>query len=284
VARREDSAVRGAEARSRIIVRALRMVLRPLARFLIAEQIPLAAAVELLKSSLVEEAEGRFALPDKPLSHSRVSLLTGVHRKDVKRLRSAAESGARKPLPTSLSARLIADWNALPRFLDEAGRPLPLHRSSASGSPSIRDLTQTAGQEIRPQATVDEWLRQGVVVIDEENRIRLNQDAFVPEGDLEEKAHFFGRNLGEHIAACAENMSGQSRPQLDQAVYYSGLTQTSAERLEQRARELAVSALRTLNREAHELQEGDRARADAVHRIHFGAYFHRGEVEPGEGQ
>src|SRR5262249_29631511 len=255
------------------------MVLRPLARFLISEQIPLAAAVELLKSSLVEEAERRFALPEKPQSHSRISLLTGVHRKDVRRLRSAVRGTARRPLRTSLTARLIADWNARPEFLDEDGRPLPLHRSSARGRPSIRDLTETAGKEIRPQATVDEWLRQGIVVIDEENRIRLNQDAFVPEGDFEEKAHFFGRNLGEHIAACAENMAGDSRPQLDQAVYYGGLTEASAARIEERARELAMSVLRTLNREANALQERDHARPDAVHRSHFGAYSHRVRIE-----
>ncbi len=258
------------------------MVLRPLARFLIAEQLPLAAVVELLKSCLVEAAERWFALPDKPQSDSRISLITGVHRKDVKRLRSAKEGRAGKPLPTSLSARLIADWNALPRFIDAEGRPLPLHRWAASGSPSIRDLTESAGQEIRPQATVDEWLRQGIVVIDGDNRIRLNQAAFVPDGDLEEKAHFFGRNLGEHIAACAENMSGESPPQLDQAVYYSGLTRESAAQLEHRARELAIAALRDLNREANALQQRDRARSDAFHRIHFGSYFHRGEGELGE--
>jgi uncharacterized protein DUF6502 len=281
VTSRGNPGIRGAAARSRIILRALRMVLRPLARFLISEQIPLAATVELLKSSLVEEAECRFALPHKPQSDSRISLLTGVHRKDVKRLRSAAQGTASRPLRASLTARLIADWNARPEFLDEEGKPLRLYRSSARGRPSIRDLTETAGKEIRPRATVDEWLRQGIVVIEEDDRIRLNQDAFVPEGDFEEKAHFFGRNLGEHIAACAENMSGDSRPLLDQSVYYGGLTEASAARIEERARELAMSALRTLNREANALQERDHARSEAVHRIHFGAYFHRARIEPG---
>ena len=66
---------------------------------------------------------------------------------------------------------------------------------------------------------------------------------------------------------------------LDQGVYYSGLTARSAERLEARARELAMDALRTLNREAHALQESDRAREDASRRIHFGAYFHRASSE-----
>ena len=270
--------------RSVLVLRAVRAILRPLARFLIHEQIPLSAVVEMLKSTLTEEAERGFALPGKPLSDSRVSLLTGVHRKDVKRLRAAEDELAGSRFSVSLSARLIADWNALPEFQDENGDPLPLYRNSSRGRPSVRDLTETAGRDIRPQATIDEWLRQGVVEIDEQNRIRLKRDAFVPEHDFEERLGFFGRNLAEHLATSVRNMRGEDEPLLEQAVYYSGLTRASAERLEGRARELAMDALRALNREANALQTADSGRSDAAERIHFGAYFHRADAsaEPGD--
>ncbi len=271
--------------RSRAVLRAVRSILRPLARFLISEQIPLAAVVEMLKSTLTEEAEKGFALPDKPPSDSRISLLTGVHRKDVRRLRALDEQlGEASELRTSLSARLIADWNALPEFVDDEGIPLPLYRNASRGRPSVRDLAETAGTDIRPQATIDEWLRQGIVEIDDENRIRLKQDAFVPEHDFEEKMQFFERNLAEHLAASVSNMSGEREPFLDQAVYYAGISAASAERLARRARELAMRALRTLNREASALQTADRGRDDAKERVHFGAYFHRAreDARPGD--
>ena len=238
----------------------------------------------MLKSTLIEEAERSFVLPDKPLSASRISLLTGVHRKDVKRLREQDTGEADDAtLPISLAARLIADWNALPEFLDQDGHPLPLYRSGSRGRPSVRDLTETAGRDIRPRATIDEWLRQGIVEIDNENRIRLKLDAFVPEHDFDEKAQFFARNLAEHLATSVRNMSAEHDPQLDQAVFYSGLRPESADALTKRTREIAMRGLRTLNREARELQTADQGRTGADHRIHFGAYFHRAknDSEPG---
>ena len=44
--------------------------------------------VNLLKEVFVEVAEREFRLDGKPPSDSRINLLTGVHRKDVRRLRS----------------------------------------------------------------------------------------------------------------------------------------------------------------------------------------------------
>jgi hypothetical protein len=260
------------------------MLLRPLLRLLIAEQVLFASFAELVKSVYVEMAVTHFRLPDKPVSDSRVTLLTGVHRKDVRRLRAQAEGRAPlRPVP-SLGARLVADWNALPRFLDAQGRPLPLHLHSSRGRPSMRDLAETAGRDIRPGAIVDEWLRQGVVTVDEEERVHLVHGAFVPERGYAEKADFFGRNLGAHVAAGAHNLLGEGPPLLDQGVYYGGLSEDSAEYLAERARALAMEALRTLNREAHQLQEADRNRRDNVHRIHFGAYFLREREEEDEAE
>ncbi len=263
------------EARRDLLLEAVRVVLRPLARLHIREQVPFPVLSELLKSTFVEEAERGFRLPDKDLSDSRITLLTGVHRKDVKRLRAEAGAEGKTEARVSLGAQLIADWNALPQFLDAGGRPVPLYRNSTRGRPSVRDLTETAGQDIRPQAIIDEWLRQGVIVIDDQNRVCLKHDAFVPEHDFEEKVQFFGRNLGTHAATSAHNIRNEGPPLLDQAVYYGGLSDDSATRLARRARELAMRALRTLNREAHELQRSDEGKANAAHRIHFGAYFHR---------
>ena len=52
----------------------------------------------------------------------------------------------------------------------------------------MRDLVETAGRDIRPQATVDEWLRQGVAELDAENRFRT-------------VAHLFGQGGGGRLAA-----------------------------------------------------------------------------------
>jgi hypothetical protein len=250
----------------------LRRLLRPLVRFLIAEQLTFPRIDALLRSLYVEVADEQFPLRDKEPSASRAALLTGIHRREVKRLREAGAAEDPEPESLSLSARLIANWNAMPRFLDPDGEPLPLARSSRRDGPSLRDLAETVGQDIRPQAILDEWLRLGVVEIDDEGRVRLRAGSFVAESGFEEKAGFFGRTVGAHLAAAGRNVRGEGTASFDQVVYYGDLRPESVEKLARRARELGMRALRDWNREAAELQDADEGRPGACHRIQFGAY------------
>ncbi|HKJ23568.1 MAG TPA: DUF6502 family protein [Myxococcota bacterium] len=266
------------EARQRTLVRAVRRVLWPLVRFLIAEQVPFPRMASLLRLLYVEVADSEFRLPDKPQSTSRIALLTGVHRREVKRLREAAGGEIIEPESVSLSARLIADWNALPQFLDDDGEPRPLTRSSRRPGPSLRELAETAGQDIRPQAILDEWLRLGVVELDDEGRVRLCRGSFVAESGFEEKADFFGRTVGTHLDAASRNVRGEGTPRFDQVVFYGNLRPESVETLRGLARDLGMRALRDWNREAAKLQEADAGAPDATVRVQFGAYATEGSV------
>jgi hypothetical protein len=74
-----------------LAAQAVALVLRPLARLMIDHGLQLPSVVELLKQALVNEAAGAYGLADKASTDTRIALLTGVHRKDVKRLRSASD-------------------------------------------------------------------------------------------------------------------------------------------------------------------------------------------------
>ena len=73
-----------------LAAQAIASVLRPLARLMIDHGLQLHPMVELLKQALVDEAAVAYGLADKGSSDTRIALLTGVHRKDVKRLRETA--------------------------------------------------------------------------------------------------------------------------------------------------------------------------------------------------
>lgn len=279
-----ESQVRAGWDRQRVLVRALRRLLRPLVRFLIAHQVTLPMLHDLLRSLYVEVADSDFRLPDKEQSVSRLALLTGIHRREAKRLRDGPSYDDAVPEAVSLSAKLIANWNALPRFLDDAGEPVPLNRSSRRSGPSLRDLAETVGQDIRPQAILDEWQRLGVVDVDERGRIRLRRGSFVAQSGFEEKAEFFGRTVGAHLDAASRNLQGEEPAMFDQVVYYGGLRPESVRRLAERARELGMKALRQWNREAAVLQDADEGADGATERIHFGAYAALEREDPTEGE
>ena len=71
-------------APSNIVIQAIRGVLKPLVRFMLSQGLTYTILIDLLKSIYVEVALKEFTLEKKRQTDSRISLLTGVHRKDVK--------------------------------------------------------------------------------------------------------------------------------------------------------------------------------------------------------
>lgn len=250
-------------------------LLRPLVRLLVQRGITFPALTNLLRELYVNVAEYDFALPGKEQTDSRVSLLTGIHRKEVRRLRGAGAPVSQVPATVSRTGRIIARWVAAPEFTDGEGRPLPLPRSAEGDAPSFESLVEGVTKDVRPRAVLDEWLDRGVAVLDERGRVRLLEAAYLPRGGAEPQLYYFGRNLHDHLAAAAENIAGPSPRFFERAVHYDGLSEALAAQLEARSREIAMGALKQANAEAHAACADD---AGGRHRWNFGIYIYREDV------
>ena len=290
------------------LVKALRQALRPLLRVMLARGITLPYITELIKTLLVEVAERDFRLDGKPVTDSRISLLSGVHRKDVNRLRrendAAADDVDRAPTVVSLGAQLVAQWLGNPQFLDAEGQPLPLPRNISEGGPqSFEALVTGINNDIRSRVVLDEWLRLGVVKIDDQRRVCLNTQAFVPARGFDEKAFYFGHNLHDHAAAAAHNLLGQEPPFLERSLHFDGLSADAVAELAAQSKKLGMQALVAVNkaavaRESRESREAlglreavesgaenadtpaDAASAAPLQRMTFGIYFYSGPAAP----
>jgi hypothetical protein len=175
----------------------------------------------------------------------------------------------------SLGAQLVGRWIGLPKYLDAEGNPAILPRlASVGGELSFEGLVESVSKDIRPRAVLDEWQRLGIARVDDQDRVRLNVDAFVPETGFDEKAYFFGRNVRDHLAACAHNLEGAQAPMLERSVFYDQLTRESVAQLDELSKMLAMQALQAVNREALELQKQDAGKAGTRHRMNFGVYFY----------
>ncbi|UHC15261.1 DUF6502 family protein [Methylobacterium currus] len=252
----------------------LARLLRPLVRLFVRSGITFPALTDLLRELYVNVAEYDFALPGKDQTDSRVSLLTGIHRKEVRRLRGAGAPVSAVPAAVSRTSRIIARWVAAPDFTEADGRPKPLKRAAETG-PSFESLVASVTRDLRPRAVLDEWLDRGLVTLDAEERIVLAEAAFVPSGGGSQQLYYFGRNLHDHIAAAVTNILEEKPRFLERAVHYDGLSPELARRLEGRAREIAMEALQQANREAHAACETDPG-GDA--RWNFGIYIYAEEA------
>jgi len=169
--------------------------------------------------------------------------------------------------------------------MNREGRPRALAWGSGTGKePTFDDLVSSVSRDIRPRAILDELLRLGVVRVDENNRVWLDTDAYVPAAGFDEKAFFFGRNLHDHVATAARNLSGVAPPLLERSVYYGGLTRESTVELAKLAARTGMEALQAVNRRAIELKKRDAGKRAARHRMSFGAYFYEADTALEEAQ
>lgn len=258
---------------SPVLVHALRRVLRPLVRLMLATGITFPFLADLLKGLFVEVAREDFRLDDKPPSDSRISLLSGVHRKDVRRLREAgAEGEAALPQQMSFGAQLVAAW--LAQAVDADGHARPLPRLVGAGNASFEDLVSGQSKDIRARVVLDEWLRLGIVRLDEADRVVLNTEAFVPRAGLDEKLYFFALNLHDHLAAAVENLSGAAAPWLERCVFYDALSAQNVEKLHAQARNVGGDLLKGLSGAAQAMEARDAQTQETRHRFTCGIYFY----------
>lgn len=263
----------------RSLTAAVRRLLRPLVKLLLNYSVQYPALASLLKLTYVEVATA-MPVDGKPQTDSRISLLTGIHRLDVKRLRNEIVSGNEgPPMSVSLGAQIVARWTAYNEYLDNKGRPLPLHRlASVGGAMSFESLVRSVSKDIRPRVVLDEWLRLGIAQIDNLGRVVLVTDAFVPSHGLDEKLFYLGKNVHDHVAACAHNLTQpDAPPQLERSVYYDRLSKDSTLILSAYARQLSSQAMQAFNQKAMELQEHDHQHADSHYRVTYGQYFHQAD-------
>jgi len=266
------------------LVQALRRMLRPMVKLMLARGITYPYLADLLKALFVDVADKDFRLAPKPPTDGRVSLISGVHRKEVNRLRQEMASDAEiVPSVVSLGAQLVAVWLGSPQYLDENNCPKPLARFvSDGGAMSFEALIAGVNSDIRPRVVLDEWLRLGLVRFDEEHRVCLNVAAFIPAEGFDDKAFYFGHNLHDHMAAAAHNLMGAGTPFLERTVHYDELSTHSIATLAAQSGKFGMQALLAINKSAMALEAVDANDTSPRQRMTFGIYFYSEPSTPGK--
>ena len=268
-------------AKAAIVLDQVLRVMRPLARLLIRSGVPYQAFATALKHIFVDAARAELASRSMAQTDSAVTLLSGVHRRDVRNFsRPASSRKAEEEPPRSLPAEVIARWMSDPAFLDMNHSPRLLVRSTEGAAGSFDALVEGVSRDIRPRAMLDELLRLGAAR-EEEGGIRLLGTGFAPRQDFEELSRLFADNLGDHAAAAVANLQGE-RNFLEQSVFVDEITENSAARLQKVSVQAWKEAFRTVMEEAQARFDDDAVSADASqrrHRARFGVYFYTDREE-----
>jgi hypothetical protein len=237
---------------------ALADLLAPLARAIVAQGSTLGSVTESMKRAMLNaaiEAEGSAA------TDSRISVITGLHRKDVRRLRSDSCPGTGRKSANRM-ALLIGHWTAAPEFQDQHGHPRPLARNDDETGPGFNELVRRVRLDAAPGTILKTLIDQGAVQQTVDDRFELAAHALLPVAGSDELVAAYHATLSAHLTTATHNFlaGAEDTRHFDRILRYSHLSEASIAELEALASTQAQQLLETLNRRAQELQQDDTKR------------------------
>jgi uncharacterized protein DUF6502 len=114
----------------------------------------------------------------KPASDVRVGLALGLHRNEVRRIRSSKEElSMERRQRRRRTERLVAGWSTDPRYFDSGGHPLDLPLLTGDRAPSFRELAAKYLPGVSSGTAIRELRRQGIIQVLPDEVIRLRASA-----------------------------------------------------------------------------------------------------------
>jgi len=162
---------------------AFHRVMLPIVRLLLRTGIGFKEFARIAKLAYVQAATEDYGIRGRPTNISRVAVMTGLTRKEVKLIRekgvflesSAEEDWWDSNFPPS---DLLHFWHTDPEFLDDEGRPLSLPMSGPG--PSFTDLVRRYAGDIPPGAMRVELKRSFAIREDDEGVLTAVKRYCVP--------------------------------------------------------------------------------------------------------
>jgi hypothetical protein len=253
-------------------------LLRPAVRLLLRSGIDYPALATQLKAVFLEEALAQIEAAGHATTDSALSVLSGVHRKDVRAWRQTGRPAA-APRAIAVGSRVFARWLSDTPYVARGGKPRPLPRTG--DAPSFEALVRAETLDVHPFTVLQELVRLRIVELE----VRRGREFVVPAGDYvppagsSEALQLLAANVGDHANAAVANLLGEVQS-LEQSVFAAGVTAASAERLHVLARKLWTHARAEMIQEATRLWEADQGSAEARTRVRFGSYFRAAPWEP----
>jgi hypothetical protein len=180
-------------------------LLRPLVRVLLRHGMAYGTFAELARKAYVEEGFAHNSALGKRPTISSVSALTGLTRKETKRLREVKllddEASSQR---YNRAIRVVSGWTGDQRFHTPAGEPavLPMEGGGASFSILVKEFSG----DIPPAAMLSVLEASGTVAVVKQG-IMLQEKAYIPAATPLEKLNILGTDVAQLIDTIGHNLA-----------------------------------------------------------------------------
>ncbi len=182
----------------------LKELLKPILRFCLQRGVRLQAVLKVLKEGFVEVAREELSKQGAKESVSRVSVMTGIYRKEIQEILDGAE----KPKPRiSVLSRILGQWMNHRDYCDGPGEPRIL--DCLGKESEFTELVGSVNKEVNPYAILFELERLGLAE-NRDGKIRLLVSEMVPEKKVEEGLRLVADDVVDLLSIVERNMEAKS--------------------------------------------------------------------------
>jgi Family of unknown function (DUF6502) len=267
------------ETATRVITR----LLAPVVRLAINIGVPFQAFAELIKIAYVREVE-RSHSHAKRLTDSQIFVRTGVHRKEVRRIRSANAPADAATLP--LTTRVALEWSSNDRFADAQGRPLALARRSPaaesagdSGGVTFDELVTRVTSDVNPAAVLDDMVQQNMVSARPDGMLALSREWSLHTSELDGVLLRGSEVMYSRLAVGVSNFLAREHKHFAVTVYTEKLDASVVTNVRALLENEGVALAERVNQAfaAGEVREADTA---GMQRVTFGLFLYDEANDP----
>ena len=263
------------EAHAQLALREAGGLMTPIVRWLLRHGVSYSAFADMLKAVFVQVAREELERGGARVTHSSLSVLSGVHRKDVRVLADAVPTAA-LPRNIPLASQVFTRWLTDAAYRGPGGKPRALPQRGAE--PSFETLARQMSTDVHPRTVLEELLRLGLVQLEGDDVVP-RVAAFVPAAGLSEMTALFSANAADHVAAAVHNLTSDGPKFLEQSVFANGLSEASTKLLADAAREAWANNMASMVERTTQRIKLDKS-SDENFRIRYGVYFYSEPVVP----
>ncbi len=194
---------------SEVMQTAIVRILTPLVRVLLRNGIAWGAFADIARKVYVDGGFEEARRQGKKLTVSNVSIITGLNRKEVKRLREAESYQDDQSLKKlNRIARVLAGWQHDAEFTDEQGEPIELKLEGEHAS--FSRLVKRFSGDMPVVAMLNALIDGNSIQVLDDGVIRLINRNYLPKGDPDNKLNILGIDTAELISTIDHNISIQN--------------------------------------------------------------------------
>lgn len=256
---------------------AVMQLLQPLVRVLLRHGMAHDEFAELARRAYVSVAERDFALQGRKQTTSRISVITGLNRKEVARLQAllGSDDGEATELAQAMNraARVVAGWRHEHNTPDGQAMALTADEFAA--------LVRRHSGDMPARAVLDELRHAGAVSVSDDGRHHLAPEGYGPKASDAERLTLLGEHAADLLGSIEHNLSHpKEEAWLQRRVFAEHIPAAQADAVRALLKEHGLQTLAQARTTLMAHDAGDTPPNDGARRVVMGVYYFEQAARP----